>query len=207
MLSPTPRARRARVPGLAWAAVVVALHLGLGVALLHLPAWRDRSAPTREQAPLVLWQILASRPPALPERAPSSRRSPAAPAAVAPPATTAAEPQAITLLPAPVEPAAPAATAAPARAQLNLALPRGASAPWRQAPNPALEDRRFNPPPATVESRLGVVMDGTWRIERLDNDRVRMRRGNECYESSRTRAGQLELGNGAFRDLWAVKKC
>ena len=209
---------RPRAPGSALL-VVVALHLGLGLALLKMPVWRDRSATVSVHAPLLLrllpWERSRPMPITLPR--------PAAPNhAVAPAPAAAPEPQAITA-PAAVMPQAPgpptsdiAAPAprtsgpapAPAQPPLNLALPRGASAPWRQQPrNPALEDARANSAPATIESRLAAVLDGTWHIERLDYNRVRARRGSECVVVERTRAGQLEVANGAFRELWAAKGC
>jgi hypothetical protein len=91
---------------------------------------------------------------------------------------------------------------------LNLQLPRGASAPWRQR-NPALEDARVLAPALTLERRLAQAMggDGQWQTERLDNDRLRLRRGAECVMVVRSRAGQLDLGGGTFRDTWQVGYC
>jgi hypothetical protein len=91
---------------------------------------------------------------------------------------------------------------------LNLQLPRGASAPWRQR-NPALEDARVLAPAPTLERRLAQAMggDGQWQTERLDNDRLRLRRGAECVMVVRSRAGQLDLGGGAFRDTWQAGPC
>ena len=208
--------RRPRAPVSALL-LVVALHLGLGLALLKMPVWRDRSATVSAHSPLLLRLLPWERPRPMPMTLPR----PAAPNhAVAP--ARAAQPQAITapaaMMPqAPVPStsgiAAPAPRAsgpapAPAQPPLNLALPRGASAPWRQQPrNPALEDARANSAPATIESRLAAVLDGTWHVERLDYNRVRARRGGECVVIERTRAGQLEVANGAFRELWAAKGC
>lgn len=92
---------------------------------------------------------------------------------------------------------------------LNLILPRSASAPWQLPRNAALDDPRSNTARATFDSRLRNAMggDGAWVEERLDNDRVRFRRGSECVEMTRSRAGQLDPANGAFRDLWAGKRC
>ena len=91
---------------------------------------------------------------------------------------------------------------------LNLSLPRGASAPWRPR-NPALDDPRSNTARLTMEQKLANAMDGdgSWQMERLDNDRIRYRRGDECLLVTRSRAGQLELGNGAFRNAWMVGNC
>lgn len=91
---------------------------------------------------------------------------------------------------------------------LNLQLPRGASAPWRQR-SPALEDSRVLSPAQTLEHRLGQALagNGPWQTERLDNDRLRLRRGAECVMVVRSRAGQLDLGGGAFRDTWLAGPC
>lgn len=91
---------------------------------------------------------------------------------------------------------------------LNLQLPRGASAPWRQR-NPALADARVLTAAPTLESRLVQAMggDGRWQTERLDNDRLRLRRGAECVMMVRSRASQLGLGGGASSDTWQVGPC
>jgi hypothetical protein len=100
----------------------------------------------------------------------------------------------------------PAAGAAPA--PLDLTLPRQPHAPWRER-NPALDDPRSNTrPPAAVEARIAAALgDGRWQVERLDHDRVRYRSGSLCVIATRSRAGQIELAGGAFRDLWAVSDC
>ena len=106
-----------------------------------------------------------------------------------------------------VEPAAPTASGA-APAPLDLTLPRQPHAPWRER-NPALDDPRSNTrPPAAVEARIAAALgDGRWQVERLDHDRVRYRSGGRCIIAPRSRAGQIELAGGAFRDLWAVSDC
>jgi hypothetical protein len=192
------------------AAAVLLAHVALLGGALRLTVWRDRHGPAPERQPLVVRLMLP--PAAAPAAAP---RQPAAPARALP---ARREPQAIAL-PAPVveatQPPAPPAPAAvtaevPASAPppLDLRLPRGASAPWR-AHNPALDDPRANSRQATLEENLAAAMggDGRWVMERLDGDRIRYRRGNQCVEVQRTRAGQLELANGAFRNLWAAKGC
>jgi hypothetical protein len=103
--------------------------------------------------------------------------------------------------------AAPAASGA-APVTLDLTLPRQPLASWRER-NPALDDPRSNTrPPAAVEARIAAALgDGRWQVERLDHDRVRYRSGNLCFIAKRSRAGQLELAGGAFRELWAVSDC
>ncbi|MDP1902136.1 MAG: hypothetical protein Q8K96_17065 [Rubrivivax sp.] len=203
-----------RGPRTATAALVLGQHLLVAALLLRLGAWPDRGPPAAEQPPLVvrLLQLAQRPPPAQPPATaalPPATRAPATapfttatPPAQEPPRS--AEPQAITLPPA----AAASTPEAVGSAPLNLTLPRAASAPWRSR-NPALEDARANSAPATLESRTTQAMggDGPWVPERLGNDRIRLRRGSECIELQRSRAGQLELANGAFRDLWAGKKC
>jgi hypothetical protein len=185
------------------AALVLALHVLAAALWLQLGAWRDRrpSAPT--QAPLVVMLLPPFVPPAAPApprtRAPSPRSRPpgapanaAAPRALLPPAarTGAVEAQPITL-PSP-------ARAAQARETghdptLNLALPRAASAPWRQR-NPALDDARSNTAPSTLEQRVGDAMggDGVWVEEAIDADHRRLRRGNTCVYLQRPRAAQID---------------
>jgi hypothetical protein len=192
------------------AAAVLLAHVALLGGALRLTVWRDRHGPAPERQPLVVRLMLPPAP--APATAP---RQPAAPARALP---ARREPQAITQpapvaeAPEPLPPPAPAAVTAevPASAPppLDLRLPRSASAPWR-AHNPALDDPRANSRKATLEENLAAAMggDGRWVMERLDVDRIRYRRGNQCIEVHRTRAGQLELANGAFRNLWAAKGC
>jgi hypothetical protein len=127
--------------------------------------------------------------------------SPTVPMAAEPPATAGhgAPPSAAA--------AAPAASGA-APVTLDLTLPRQPQAPWRER-NPALDDPRSNTrPPAAVEARIAAALgDGRWQVERLDHDRVRYRSGSLCVIATRSRAGQLELAGGAFRELWAVSDC
>jgi len=196
-------------------AAALALHALVLGSMLQLSAWRDREPAARVQTPvLVRLQWLVPQPAsaleALPSRPrPTARPRVAKPVDVAP----AAQPQAIHDQPRPLAPLQPEASdAREPPPVLVLELPRSASAPWRQR-NPALDDPRTNTARATLESRLANAMGGAmggvggWVQERLDNDRVRLRRGSECIEMQRSRAGQLDLGGGAFRDSWAVKKC
>lgn len=115
-------------------------------------------------------------------------------------------PQAITLPPEPAAaPASAPTTAVPpeppgAPAPLNLALPNAASAPgWRR--HPGLDDPRANTARATLESRIAGATHGDerWLEERLDDDRMRFRRGSTCIEVHRTRDAQLDPFNQSVR--------
>jgi hypothetical protein len=125
---------------------------------------------------------------------------------VSPTMPLAAEPPAAAGSGTPLPAAAAASGAVPAT--LDLTLPRQPHAPWRER-NPALDDPRSNTrPPAAVEARIAAALgDGRWQVERLDHDRVRYRSGSVCVIATRSRAGQLELAGGAFRELWAVSDC
>ena len=195
------------------AAAVLLAHLAVLGGALRLTVWRDRHGPAPERQPLVVRLMLppaaapaaAPRQAAAPARALPARREPQAITLPAP-AVEATEPPAQPSQPAPVAVTGEVAASAPP--PLDLRLPRGASAPWR-AHNPALDDPRANSRKATMEENLAAAMggDGRWVMELLDGDRIRYRRGNQCVEVQRTRAGQLELANGAFRNLWAAKGC
>jgi hypothetical protein len=219
-----------RQPFPAWLLVVL-LHLAVGMSLWKLPVWRDRGGVAAERPPLMLhlwWPSLAPTPPPTTTPPPAKRSPVPVRAAI----TLWPEPQAITATPALGLPAGtslgtsvgtrtapspsplpeqappqPAQSATPA-APLNLNLPRSASAPWRQR-NPALDDPRSNSAKLTMEQKLSNAMggDGSWVEERVDLDTVRYRRGGECIQAIRSRAGQLELSNGAFRNAWLVRGC
>jgi hypothetical protein len=197
----------------------------LGAHALLLSLWlRDRGplqAPDREAEPVAWLRLLqptvpVDRPPETAATGPRGPRGGARtaatlaitpqPAAVSRAAPTAAEPPSAAAASTPL-PAWPH-TAAPPQASLDLSLPRQPNAPWRDR-NPALDDPRSNTrPPAAVEARIAAALgDGRWHVERLDNDRVRFRSGSRCVIATRSRAGQIELAGGAFRDLWAVSDC
>lgn len=193
------------------ALAVLSLHL-LGVGLgLRLSAWADRSPPPPRQAALEV-RLLRLTLPATP--APPATQAPAAAARqrTPPPLAQRRRPedtlQAITL-PAPATQEAPAVPSAPASAApappqpLNLALPRGASAPWRAARNPAVDDPRSNLGKLTLEQKLADAMggDGQWVEETIDADRRRLKRGNTCIYLQRPRAAQLDPFNPAYRAL------
>jgi len=100
-------------------------------------------------------------------------------------------------------------SAAVPAAPLNLALPRGASAPWRGR-NPALDDPRSNTPRATLETRLAEALGGTDQIteERLDDGRLRLRRGNSCVVVHPNRAERLDPWNASvLPKMRGVEKC
>jgi len=190
---------------------VAGLHALLLLGTWPLPAWQDRDAaapaPAQAQAPLIVWlqgapPPGAARPPAVPAARqplpamPALRPVPALPAA---PASL----QSITLpaempAPEPVTQPAPIQTPAstpppPAPAPLNLALPRGASAPWRRA-NPALDDPRSNSTQPTLESRIAAALGGTDQITeyRLEDGSLRLKRGNSCVILRPNRSSMLE---------------
>lgn len=214
LVSRTPLQSMARATGLG----VVLLHLVLAGLLWRMPAWGDRLAAVPAQQPLLvrLWWAPPPPPPATPPlrvdgpRVPSPKQ-PANPRPTEPQAITdpgAAAVGAVTEAPA----AAATASALPSGptqpAPLNLTLPRAASAPWRQR-NPALDDPRANTARQTMEQKLANAMggDGSWVMERVDLNTIRYRRGNECVQLIRSRAGQLELGGGAFRNSWLAGNC
>ena len=212
--APAAGSRRRLVPAL----VVLAAH-----ALL-LSLWLQtrglRPPPAAEAEPVAWLRLLEPAAPAVGpaepgEQATTRPRTARATIvrAMTPPAVTtsptvplAAETPATAGSGAPL-PAAPAASGA-APATLDLTLPRQPHAPWRER-NPALDDPRSNTrPPAAVEARIAAALgDGRWQVERLDHDRVRYRNGSRCVIATRSRAGQIELAGGAFRDLWAVSDC
>lgn len=161
-----------RQPWPAWVLVGL-LHLALLLSLWQLPVWADRIGTPARQPPLVLtlWPQV---------REPTSAPPPASKPAPAPriaPLPLRKEPEAITL---PSEPAVAApsdtetgprperstpgpATATAPPAPLNLTLPRGASAPWRQR-NPALRGRY---PWSTPPLAIGIAIRSTPAIARM----------------------------------------
>lgn len=203
--------------------LVLALHVVLLLALANLGTWRDRAPQVAERAPLQVWLLDAFKPWPQPgaevakPTAPIKRQT----TVLRPTATT--EPtQAITVPaaepgPAPAPAAAPdttpaltlpAATPSPQAPPLNLALPRGASAPWRSV-NPALDDRSARGPRATFEGRLARELggDGVWVEERLGTDAVRFRRGGTCVDVERGRSDQLDAFNrNSSLKPWVVKQ-
>jgi len=192
---------------------VLLAHAALLGGALRLTVWRDRQ-PAIKEPPLVV-QLL-TMPPARAPRAPSPAPERPAPAR---PLPARREPQAITLPVPEAAPAAPAAAAsapapvaadgpASAPAPLDLRLPRSRSASVGTR-NPALDDPRSNTPRAALEDRIGAAMggDGRWVAERIDNDRVRFRRGGTCVEVQRSRAEQLDSFNSSYSPKpWAAKK-
>lgn len=195
------------------AAVLLGHALLLGGAL-RLTVWRDRQAPRREAPPL---QVLLLKPPIA--------TAPAAPPATLRPAMR-REPQAITILPARPAPDTPRAITQPAPAEpATAAVDEPASAPPRpldlrlprrppgspSASNPALDDPRANTArPATVESRIAAALGGVDGIveERLDDGRMRLRRGNSCVIVHPNRAERIDPFNASsFPKLRGVESC
>lgn len=203
---------------LATGGVVLLAHLVLTGLLWQTQTWGDRDASAPVQQPLkvrLLW--ITPTPPAAPPPAPAEPRR--GTTARLQPTPRVIEPQAITD---PSDPALRATADAPssapavvpathgstAPATLDLTLPRGASAPWRQR-NMALDDPRANSAKLTLDQKLANAMggDGSWVMERVDVNTIRYRRGSECVQKTRSRAGQLELGGGAYRNAWLVGNC
>jgi hypothetical protein len=213
--------------GAAVGAVVLVLHGLMLAGWLQLKPGLDRKAADQSQPVLMLRLLPPPRAvpqPTLSTANATARTAPPAPRLrprLPPPAPQAealaspppaASPQAITW---PTEAARPEASAdrtagaaSPPPVPLDLSLPRAASAPWRRR-NPALDDSRSNDRPLTFEQRLALGMGGSgpWAEERLDPDTIRFRRGAQCQLATRTRAGQLGLANGAFKDAWVVRPC
>jgi hypothetical protein len=195
------------------ALAVLGLHvLGVGIGL-RLGAWSDRHPPPSRQPALTVRLLRWAPPPEQPRpqaaamppaNQPLKRSAPTEPqtppdAARPPPSDTL---QAITL---PAEPGAPAGASAASAPPppLNLALPRGASAPWRGGRNLALDDARSNSPKLTLEQKLAEAMGGSgpWVEEPIDADHRRLKRGNTCIYLQRPRAAQLDPFNPANRAL------
>jgi hypothetical protein len=204
-----PPHRRLR-PGAA--GLVLVLHLVGAALLLRLGTWPDRTPVPAAGPPLLLWLLPAPDPlrgaapvPATPAPRPAlARRAPAAPAPRRPDddALQAISVPAAVDAPAPAPPAAAASATPPAPPPLNLALPRGRPAPWRER-NPALEDPRSNTPRFTLEQRIAEAMggDGEWVEEAIDADHRRIRRGRTCIYLQRPRAAQLDPFHPAHREL------
>jgi hypothetical protein len=203
-------------PRAAATVVVLGLHLLLLAGALRLGVWPERT-PQHSRPPIavrLIWQRLVAAAPD-PARTPPPEARPLRPTPRAvpqppdrptlPTTLPTADPalQAITLPastpPAPTPAAASAAAPAP---PLNLALPRAASAPWRQR-SPALDDARSNTPTLTLEQKLAMAMggDGAWVEEIIDADHRRMRRGNLCVYLQRPAAAQLDPFHQASRHL------
>lgn len=179
--------------------------MGVGGAAWQLGVWRDRSAPPQPAAPLVV-RLLPAEPVQRPAVRVAVRAAATTPIAQIHRPAAARAPQAITLPPEPAAaPASAPTTAVPpeppgAPAPLNLALPNAASAPgWRR--HPGLDDPRANTARATLESRIAGATHGDerWLEERLDDDRMRFRRGSTCIEVHRTRDAQLDPFNQSVR--------
>ncbi len=205
---PAARRRGGRLVALA----VLALHALLLLGALRLGVWRDRQQPRREPAPLrvTLLQLPRTAQPAgnaplLPQPRPAR------------PAPRLREPQAITL-PVPdvtAEPEVPAPTPAQAAASeppraLDLRLPRRIAGP-AAGRNPALDDARANSArPATVESRIASLLGGVDGIveERLDDSRMRLRRGTGCVIVHPSRAERIDpFNSSAMPKLRGVEGC
>lgn len=194
-------------------ALVLLAHGLLLLGALRLGVWRDRRPPERPRPPL---QLMLLRPPPLPRAdaaAPDVPRRPARrepqPISVAPPAPaperTADGPTAITA-PDAAPSAEPPASAPP---RLDLRLPP--RAPGVAGRNPALDDPRANSArPWTVESRIAAALGGVDGIveERLDDGRMRFRRGSSCVVVHPNRAERIDPFNAsAYPKMKGVEGC
>lgn len=203
---------------LAAGGVVLLAHLVLAGLLWRTQTWSDRdgSAPVQQPLELRLLWITPKPELAAPPAQTEPRRGPTARPRLS---TQVIEPQAITGpldsasratadAPSPAPAVLPATHGSTAPATLDLMLPRGASAPWRHR-SLALDDPRANTVRLTLDQKLANAMggDGSWVMERVDVNTIRYRRGNECVQKTRSRAGQLELGGGTFRNAWLVGNC
>jgi hypothetical protein len=216
---PAPRLRALAAVGLA--------HLALLMALGTARVWPDRDRATQPVPLWLRWVEPEPGPGAAPAPDRKRERTAATPARPAPPrpvrgperARAAAEPAAITALPA-APPGSAAAAGAPvsapgdaspaprATAPLQLDLPRAASAPRR---NPALDDPRANTPKASFESRLNDAMGGVGeRVveERLSDGTLRLKRGTQCVLVHPSRAAGIDPFNEAYSPkARGVEKC
>lgn len=191
---------------------MLALHALLLLGLWQMQAGLQRIPAQAVVVPLIVW--LPGATPAAPATAPE-RAALADPARNGPPprrsnAAALAGPPAFALPAAEIGPAVPQASpvpgptlappkpSTPASAPLNLALPRGASAPWRGL-NPALTDPRSNTPPPTVESGIAQALGGADQIEQfvMADGSVRFKRGNSCVIARPNRAGALDPFNAS----------
>lgn len=201
-----PRPALALVGGM-----VLLLHALLLVLLASLGTWRDRGPAEKTAPPLTVWLL---------DDKPSAAATPAArvpstavqlPSALPRP-QRADEPGAITVpaLPTPPAPATPASApalvaerpAAAASDALNLALPRGALAPWRQR-NPALDDARANTRRPThmaalIDRALGGDADGPITEEALSDGSRRFRRGSRCVVIHPSQTQRLDPFHSSF---------
>jgi hypothetical protein len=135
---------------------------------------------------------------------PSTAAAPAIPTTAAqapsPPADGPAQTTAIT---------APDTSPTAAPPSLNLALPRGASAPWRDR-HPGRDDPRTNTPRATLESRIAAALGGVEGIteEQLEDGIMRFRRGTQCVLVHPNRAERLDPWNKSVSPkMRGVEKC
>ena len=186
-------------------AVVLVLHGLAGWAALQLGVWRDRTPTLSAPPPILLWLMDEPRPPKAPAASPARTARSTAPLPT--PATR--EPQAITLpalqappaTTAPLSLPPPLASASAPPALLNLALPRSASAPWRQRPA-ALDDPRANTVASkSLEARLSAAIGGVGDQvvqERLADGTLRLRRGTDCVLVHPSLAGRIDPFSETF---------
>ena len=108
----------------------------------------------------------------------------------------------------PSEPSGPTEPQAPSAPALNLNLSRKdimSAAPRGFAEQSPFRGRL----PKTVERQIAsaAAETGPWTEERLDNDRIRFRRGNTCVMMQRPRAATIDpFSEAAARIPWQMSK-
>ena len=108
----------------------------------------------------------------------------------------------------PLEPSSPAEAQTPGAPALNLNLSRKDIS--STAPRSFAEQSPFRGSlPKTVERQIAsaAAETGPWTEERIDNDRIRMRRGNTCVMVERPRAASIDpFSEAAGRIPWRSSK-
>ncbi len=108
----------------------------------------------------------------------------------------------------PLEPSSPAEAQTPGAPALNLNLSRkdiSSTAPRSFAEQSPFRGRL----PKTVERQIAsaAAETGPWTEERIDNDRIRFRRGNTCVTIQRPRAASIDpFSEAAGRIPWRSSK-
>jgi hypothetical protein len=218
-----PRLPARRVP-LTVLLGVLALHAVLLWMAARLGVWPDRVGSTGPTPlappPFMLWLLDRDAPQPAPaaERSPlaSPRRTAPAPTARLPvrpalqhqPPAAPGEPQSITLpldaatpTPTPSRAAEAASPPGSAPAALNLTLPRGATAAWRQR-GPALDDARANTRApgnmaTLIAQALGGDPHGAISEEHLADGSVRFKRASQCVIARPNQAQNIDPFNGS----------
>lgn len=212
------RAEGGNAPAGATTKAVVGV-LVLGAHLAGVLAWwtMGHNMPLARNAgalaPLTVWlpqlqvPLMEQLKRAVPPESPLSERPrPSGDAASTAVNDVAAQPSA-----APSAEGAATETAAASTSPLNLNLPRKALA-MPAPPSAAALSAFHGRLPATVEQIIAnaAAESGPWTEERLDNDHIRLRRGNTCVLMERPEAAALDpFSDSARRMPWraSVSRC